>query len=100
MATTTHDDVRGIHDRAGRAHERDRGRGARKPSEIPKRGWLDIAIRVKNEVAKDNVSLIASGLALYALLAVFPALAAAVSIYGIFASPGEIAHHFDAFQGV
>jgi membrane protein len=93
MATTTHDGVRGIHDS-------DRGREARRPSEIPKRGWLDIAIRVKNEVAKDNVSLIASGLALYALLAVFPALAAAVSIYGLFASPDDIARHLDAFAGV
>jgi membrane protein len=100
MATTTHDDVRGIHDNRDRTRERDRGREARKPTEIPKRGWFDIAVRVKDEVAKDNVSLIASGLALYALLAVFPALAAAVSIYGIFASPGEIAHHFDAFSGV
>lgn len=98
MATTTHDDVRGIYD--GADHEHDRGRHARKPSDIPKQGWLDIAIRVKNEVTKDNVSLIASGLALYALLAVFPALAAAVSIYGLFASPGDIAHQLDAFAGV
>jgi membrane protein len=94
MATTTHDDVRGIHD------SDDRGRHARTPSEIPKHGWLDIAIRVKNEVAKDNVSLIASGLALYALLAIFPALAAAVSIYGIFASPADMAHHLDVFAGI
>lgn len=96
MATTTHDDVRGIHD----ARERERGREARKPSEIPARGWLDIAVRVKNEVAKDNVSLIAAGLALYALLAIFPALGAAVSIYGLFASPQDIAHHMNAFSGV
>jgi membrane protein len=41
----------------------------------------------------DNVSIIAAGLALYALLAVFPALGAAVSIYGLFASPAEIAEH-------
>jgi membrane protein len=39
------------------------------------------------------VSIIAAGLALYALLAVFPALAAAVSIYGLFASPAAIADH-------
>jgi membrane protein len=50
-------------------------------------------MRVKNEMTSDNVSIIAAGLALYALLAVFPALAAAVSIYGLFASPAEIAEH-------
>ncbi len=77
-----------------------RGRHARSPTEIPKRGWLDIAIRVKNEVTKDNVSIIAAGLALYALLAVFPALGAAVSIYGLFASPEQIAQHMNSFSGV
>ncbi len=50
-------------------------------------------MRVKNEMASDNVSIIAAGLALYALLAVFPALAAAVSIYGLFASPVTIGEH-------
>ena len=44
----------------------------------------------------DNVSIIAAGLALYALLAVFPALAAAVSIYGLFASPTDIAQHMQS----
>lgn len=81
-------------------HRDDRGRHAAKPSEIPKRGWLDIAMRVKNEVSRDNVSIIAAGLALYALLAIFPALTAAVSIYGLFASPDQIASHMQSFSGV
>src|SRR5688500_11868771 len=70
-----------------------RGREAQRPGQIPARGWWDIAMRVKNEMTTDNVSIIAAGLALYALLAVFPALAAAVSIYGLFASPTDIAEH-------
>ena len=77
-----------------------RGRYADKPTEIPARGWWDIAVRVKDEVNRDNVSIIAAGLALYALLAVFPALAAAVSIYGLFASPEQIAEHITSFEGV
>src|SRR5690606_32226051 len=81
-------------------HRDDRGRHAAKPSEIPKRGWLDIAMRVKNEVSRDNVSTIAAGLALYALRAIFPALTAAVSIYGLFASPDQIASHMQSFSGV
>ncbi|NLG78136.1 MAG: YihY/virulence factor BrkB family protein [Xanthomonadaceae bacterium] len=76
------------------------GRHAERPGDIPKRGWLDIAMRVKAEVSKDNVSLIAAGLALYALLAIFPALTAAVSIYGLFASPQQMADHLQSFQGV
>ena len=77
-----------------------RGRAAESPQEIPKRGWWDIAVRVKKEMAKDNVDIIASGLALYALLAVFPALAAAVSIYGLFASPADIASHLQLFAAI
>ena len=50
-------------------------------------------MRVRKEMSEDNVDIIAGGLALYGLLAVFPALAAAVSIYGLFASPADIASH-------
>jgi membrane protein len=79
---------------AGFEKEREpRGRSAERPQDIPARGWWDIAVRVKKEMTADNVDIIASGLALYALLAVFPALAAAVSIYGLFASPADIASH-------
>src|SRR5687768_9308136 len=79
--------------------DRDRGRSADSPKEIPARGWWDIAMRVKAEMTQDNVSIIAAGLALYALLAVFPALAAAVSIYGIFASPADMAGHLQQVAG-
>jgi membrane protein len=81
------------HFQSSPADERSRGRQANTPAEIPGRGWWDIAMRVRQEMAADNVSIIAAGLALYALLAVFPALAAAVSIYGLFASPAEMGQH-------
>jgi membrane protein len=69
------------------AHEQQRGRTAESPQDIPARGWWDIAVRVRRRISADNVDIIAGGLALFALLAAFPALAAAVSIYGLFASP-------------
>jgi membrane protein len=77
-----------------------RGRQARRPGDIPKAGWRDILKRVWTAVGKDNVSLVSAGLAMYALLAVFPSLAAAVSIYGIFASPGDVLKDMDAFAGI
>ena len=66
-----------------RMHSNDatRGRDARKPQEIPVRGWIDIAMRVKDQLTKDNASIIAAGLALYSLLAIFPALTACVLLY-------------------
>jgi membrane protein len=84
----------------GKEQVRARGRKARKPSDIPKAGWRDILGRVWSAVGKDNVSLISAGLAMYALLAVFPSLAAAVSIYGLFASPASVIQDMNAFAGI
>lgn len=54
-------------------------------------------MRVRRRIVSDNVDVIAGGLALFALLAAFPALAAAVSIYGLFAAPASIAGHLQQF---
>jgi membrane protein len=76
------------------------GRRAAHPSEIPARGWRDILSRVKTEIGSDHVTLVAAGLAMCALLAVFPGLAAAIAIYGLFASPAEVVDHMQAFSNV
>lgn len=70
-----------------RAAEGGRGRHADEPYEIPARGWWDILVRVKHEMSKDNLSVLAAGVGFYSLLAIFPALAAAVSIYGLAFDP-------------
>ena len=67
-----------------------RGFQARSPLEIPLRGWWDISKRVYHNLSQDNLSFVAAGVAFYALLAIFPALAAIVSIYAYFASPTDI----------
>lgn len=80
--------------------EANRGRLAHRPVEISWRGWWDVFWRVQAQLNADNVSIVAGGLALFALLAVFPSLAAAVAIYGIVASPEAIAAQLQAFSGV
>ena len=75
----------------------DRGRTARKPWQIPLKGWLDVLMRVKGEIGKDHISLIAAGCAFYGLLAVFPGIAAAISLWGLFSSPTEIVDQIDGF---
>jgi membrane protein len=82
------------------AAEPARGRFAERPEQIPSAGWRDILTRVWREISGDNVSLVAAGLAMYALLAVFPALAAAVSMYGLFATPADVIRHMQGFAGV
>jgi membrane protein len=68
----------------------DRGRGADTPQEIPAKGWRDIAKRAGKEVKADQVPLLAAGVAFYVLLALFPAIIAGVSIYGLVADPQTV----------
>src|SRR5215211_3227769 len=63
----------------------DGGRGADAPQEIPPKGWMDIAKRTAKEVKQDQVPLLSAGVAFYSLLALFPAIIAGVSIYGLIA---------------
>ena len=72
-----------------------RGREADRPGEIPKAGWKDILGRVWNEMSNDNVSMVAAGVAFYILLAIFPAIAAVISIDGLFADPASVQQHVD-----
>ena len=85
---------------AGKNPKDDRGREASKPAEIPKRGWKEILIRVKDEQSRDNLSMVAAGVAFYAFFAVFPALAAAVSIFGLAADPQQLQQQIDSMSGV
>ncbi|MGY4429709.1 membrane protein [Bradyrhizobium sp. F1.13.1] len=77
----------------------DRGRLAAAPSEIPLRGWKDILLRVYGNISEHRVLALAAGMTYYSLLAIFPALAALVAIYGIFADPQSIARHLDQLSG-
>jgi membrane protein len=75
---------------APEARREDRGRAADRPSEIPRPGWRDILWRVWQQVGEHNVSIIAAGVAFYSLLAIFPAITAFVSFYGLIADPGSV----------
>src|SRR5579871_2804621 len=71
--------------------EHGRGRHAQHPQDIPKAGWRDILVRTFRKLGQDNATLVAGGIALNSLLAVFPALAVAVTLYGLFSSPSSVA---------
>jgi membrane protein len=77
-----------------------RGRDARRPIEIPGAGWRDILLRVWQKIGSDNASLVAAGIALNTLLAVFPALGVAVSIFGLFSSPAGVAADMRPFFAI
>ncbi|MDB5644043.1 MAG: hypothetical protein JWN07_3360 [Hyphomicrobiales bacterium] len=69
------------------------GQGADTPSEISKRGWKEILWRVYAQVDDDRVLAVAAGVTFYSLLAIFPAITALVSVYGLFADPVSIQNH-------
>jgi membrane protein len=72
-----------------------RGRQAKQPQQIPPKGWNDIALRLKTEIKQDQIPLLAAGVAFYALLSLFPAIIAAVSIYGLVADPETVRDQID-----
>lgn len=76
-----------------------RGRSADTPAEIPVRGWWDILKRTFKEIDDDRVMTEAAGVTFYTLLALFPAIAAMISIYGLFADPATIGEHLNLIAG-
>jgi membrane protein len=73
------------------------GARAETPTDIPGRGWKQALIRVKDEIKDDNVALMAAGVAFYAMLAIFPAIIAAVTIWGLLADPATIQQQVTSF---
>jgi membrane protein len=61
---------------------------------------MDILRRAWTTSAERNLSLVAGGVAYYVLLALFPTLAALVSIYGLVASPVDVVKHTHALSGI
>ncbi len=51
---------------------------------------LQIATNVVMRISRDSLMLVAAGIAFYAMTAIFPAIAAFVSIYGLFANPSAV----------
>ncbi|QQO12549.1 YihY/virulence factor BrkB family protein [Bradyrhizobium diazoefficiens] len=77
----------------------ERGREAASPSEIPAKGWKDILLRVYGNIGRHRVMALAAGMTYYSILAIFPALAALVAVYGLFSDPASIAKHLDQISG-
>ena len=76
------------------------GREATSPGEIPRRGWKDILLRLKDQLSEDNIFFIAAGVAFYAFLALFPGIAAMVSIVGLIADPADVEEWVGAASAV
>jgi membrane protein len=83
-----------------RAQELGRGRQAVHPLQIPWRGWYDIVWRTYREMQSDRLLSIAGGVSFFVLLAIFPAITALVSAYGLLFSPGTITNNLALLNDV
>ncbi|UYF98978.1 YihY/virulence factor BrkB family protein [Halomonas sp. GD1P12] len=68
-----------------------RGRRAKTPEEIPTPGLLDVCWRVVRAARRNRLTMLAAGTAFYALLALFPTIAAVISLWGLLFDPVEAA---------
>jgi membrane protein len=78
------------------AETSDHGRQAVNPLQIPLRGWKDILFRTYQQINEDRLLATAAGVVFYGLLALFPAITALVSSYGLFADPSTISDHLQS----
>jgi len=75
------------------------GRDAESPTQMPAAGWKQILKRTQQQIKEDNVPLLAAGVAFYIFIALFPALIAAVTIYGLVSDPAEVEQQVAGFAG-
>ncbi|MBR0830953.1 YihY/virulence factor BrkB family protein [Bradyrhizobium manausense] len=66
------------------------GRRSTSPFHIPWTGWKDILWRTYQRIDEDRLLATAGGVVFFGLLAVFPAVTALVSSYGLLADPSTI----------
>jgi membrane protein len=60
-----------------------------------RRAWREILRLLYTAIGQHRVVSIAAGVTFFVLLAIFPAIAALVSVYGLFADPNTIRMHLD-----
>jgi membrane protein len=83
-----------------RSHENGRVRHAIHPLQIPLKGWYDILWRAYREMQADRLLSIAGGVAFFVLLAIFPAITALVSAYGLYFSASTITNNLSLLDSV
>lgn len=82
----------------GQRLDPDRGHQADTPAALPAKGWRDILRRTWREALDDRIPTVAAGITFYSLLALFPAITALVSLYGLFADPATVRDHLAALS--
>jgi membrane protein len=72
---------------------------AAQPPRPQRVGWGRLLANVWDAMNRDNVSVMAAGVAFFGFLSLFPALSAVISIYGLVADPVIIERQMNALSG-
>jgi membrane protein len=71
------------------------------PGDIQAKGWFSALKRARPRMKELNISLLASGVAFWAMLSLFPAIIALVMVYGLVANPDDVTEQIEnAFSGL
>ena len=76
------------------------GADATHPGQIPIAGWKNVFRRVGAGFMQDRVMAEAAGVTFYALLALFPAIASFISIYGLVTNPSSLGDQLASLGGI
>jgi membrane protein len=60
------------------------------PWQVKLQDWKRVITKIVKEISDDRLTMVAGALAFYAMLALFPGLIAAVSLFGLIADPKQI----------
>lgn len=77
-----------------------RVKNIKSPKKIKFSGWKKIILKVKDRIAENNLTIVAAGVAFYAFLAIFPALVALLSIYGLAVDPQQAEQQITQLSGM
>jgi membrane protein len=90
--TSAATDGNGAGNEAGNGSGGRPGEQAELPTQIPAKGWWQVTRRAFKESSKDNVGIMAGGIAYFGFISIFPALIAGISLFGLVADPETIAN--------
>lgn len=76
-------------------NQKPRANPPKTPWQFNKSDWMAVGKRTIKEIGEDRVSSVAGGVTFFVLLALFPAMTALVSLYGLFADRAAITRHLD-----
>ena len=74
------------------------GRDVSRPTRFNWAAWRSVLGRVYTNIGRHHLSVVAAGVAFFGVLAIFPALAALVGLYGLIANPADVMAHLDDIE--